>query len=451
MEKQMLNRSVPPPAAPMKKIPFPTLQHQQLDNGVPVISVPFGTQEIMEVSLVFPAGRSFETAPGIATFTGKMMQEGTRQFTGLEFARKLDHYGAYIHVDTGYETAAFCLTTLSRHMAATVPLLAEVVVAPIFPDKELEKLRNRTLQHLDVEEKKTAYNARKEFNRLLFGQEHPYGRTPEKEDVSAIDVAQLKAYHARNYNLRNAFIVVVGRYDEAKLLPILNAAFGAAAFVSEDAFVDLAGSRALKLTEARPSGLHYFEKSDSMQATVRVGHAGFSREHPDYYRLQVVNTILGGYFGSRLMKNIREDKGFTYGIGSAWLSMKYSGIFLIQSDVGNAYIEPTLKEIAHEVNRLIHEGVGEEELSLVKNYMLGRSASARETPSQIANLIRNTRANGVDISQLDEKFDIVSSVTTADVKQLAEAYMRPEQMLQVVCGKMGEEKAEEAASEAVAE
>jgi zinc protease len=436
MEKQLIDRSVPPKAAPMEKIPFPEVHTRTLSNGVTVYLVPFGTQEVVELGAVFPAGRSFETAAGVASFTGKMLQEGTKSYSSLEFARKLDHLGAFINVEAGYENATVSLTTLAKHLGATIPLLQEMLLEPAFPEKDLAKLKERTIQHLDVENQKTAYTARKEFNRLLFGSDHPYGRTSEKRDIEVIDIGLLKGFHERNYNFSNLRLIVVGRYDDKQLMRLLEKNFGTADLIDASRKVDPSDSYAKQTTGEDPSGLQYFEKADSMQATVRVGHRGFDRHHPDFYRMQVVNTVLGGYFGSRLMKNIREDKGYTYGIGSAWLSMKHGGYFLVQTDVGNAYIEPTLREIDKEIRLLIDEGLKERELNLVKNYMLGRTISGRETPGQILDLVKNMLGNGLPFSTLDEKFDIIQSVTTAEVQELARRHLHPDKLLQVVCGKM---------------
>lgn len=436
MEKQTLDRRTPPSAAPMQKIPFPAIHSRTLSNGVRLHLVPFGRQEVVEIGAIFPAGRSFEPAAGIATFTGKMLQEGTRKYNSLEFARKLDEFGAAIHVDTGYESVTVGLTTLTKHLNSTVPLLQELILYPTFPEKDLKKLKSRMVQHLDVEEKKTGYTARKEFNRLLFGQDHPYGRNSEKEDVQIIENETLKGFYDRNYNLSNMELVVVGRYDETQLIQLLEDHFSFIGSTDPSKKVPAENSTARNVPKGRPHGLQYFEKEESMQATVRVGHMGFARSHPDYYCMQVVNTCLGGYFGSRLMKNIREEKGFTYGIGSAWLSMKYGGFFLVQTDVGNEYIQPTLTEIDKEIRLLVDEGIRDDELRLVKNYMLGRTISGRETPGQILELVKNMLANEIPFRALDDKFDIIQAVTSEQVQELAAKYLQPDQMLQVVCGKM---------------
>jgi zinc protease len=435
MKQQMLDRSLPPKAAPLEKILFPTVRLAHLSNGVPVYLLQFGTQEIVELAAIFPAGKSFEPAASVAGFTAKMIQEGTLRRNGLEFARAIDRFGASIHVESGYESASASLTALAKHLDATVPLWAEMLLEPAFPAEELEKLRERTLQHLDVEEQKTSYVARKEYSRLLFGPTHPYGAHSEKPDISAVTLEQLQAFHGSHFHAANAMIVATGRFDEAQLLRLLDQSIGKQVLHPSQK-ISLSGSHALWDLPAPVTGLHYFEKAESMQATLRVGHRAFARSHPDYYAMQVVSTIIGGYFGSRLMKNIREEKGYTYGIAAAWLSMKYDGIYVVQTDVGNEYIDDTLKEIKREMRLLIDEGVTAAELDLVRNYMLGRSASSRETPGQLLGLIQNALVNDFPFEEMDRKFDIVMALQPSDIKRLALQYLSPDALLEVVCGKM---------------
>lgn len=432
----MLDRRIAPAAATLEKVLFPQVRTAHLSNGVAVYLLQFGTQEIVELSALFPAGKSFESAPSVSSFAAKMIQEGTRSHNSLEFARALDRFGAFIHVESGYESASVGLTSLSKHLQSTIPLWAEMMLEPSFPAEELEKLRERTVQHLDVEEQKTGYIARKEYNRLLFGTQHPYGAHSEKGDIRAIALEQLKAFHATHFHIANASIVATGRFDEAQLLSLLDATVGRQKLDSAEQRVSLAGSHARWAMPAPATGLQYFEKADSMQATIRVGHRAFPRSHPDHYPMQVANTVLGGYFGSRLMKNIREEKGYTYGIASAWLTMKYDGIFVVQTDVGNEYINPTLAEIKKEMQLLIDKGVTAAELDLVRNYMLGRSATGRETPSQLLSLIQNALINDFAFDEIDRKHDIMMALRPKDIQRLAAQYFQPSQLLEVVCGKM---------------
>lgn len=435
MEKVKLDRTKAPAAAPLTKVLFPQVGRHTLSNGIPVYTVQFGSQEIVEVNAVFPAGRSFEPQMGVASFTSSLMQEGTENYSGLDLARKLDEYGAFFGSEVGFESTTFSLTSLTKHMGSTVDLMTEVLLRPVFPAKELKLSQARSIRNLEVEEKKTSYTARKEFNRLLHGN-HPYGSSSSAEDIRALSLPMMEAYHQNNFAAHNAFIVASGRFNESELLNVLEAKYAQAAPSGAGPKISLADSNARQSQIDPASGLQVFEKADSMQATIRVGHRAFKRQNPDFYPMQVLTTVLGGYFGSRLMRNIREDKGFTYGIHAGWLSMKYGGTFLVQTDVSNEYIRPTLDEIRKEINLLIDKGVSQSELDLVKNYMLGRSASSRETPSQVATMMRTCLVNELEFSELDDKFEEIQAVQPEDIKRLAAQYLKPDDLLEVVCGKM---------------
>jgi predicted Zn-dependent peptidase len=432
----MLDRTKIPAAAPLHNVAFPAISTFQLSNGIKVHSCPFGSQEIIDITLIFPAGRCFETHAPVASFAAKLIQEGTKQRSSLEFARQLDFYGASLYAESTLEVGNVGLSCLTKHVASTLPLLREMLLEPLFAESELENLRQRTIQHLEVESKKTEYVALRDFNKVLFGTQHPYGGYAEKKDIEAIQMPAIRAFHQRNYNLVNAEIVVSGRYDEQALLSMLDQYLGAPDLADATMRVGEEESRGRNLGAEPEKHLHYVEMPDSMQGTIRLGHRAFSRQNQDHYPMQVVNTLLGGYFGSRLMTNIREDKGYTYGIGSGWIPMKYSGMFVVQTSVDNTYIQPTLTEIDKEIDLLMREGVEQDELDLVKNYMLGQSVSARELPEQIASSIRSMVVYGLPFKTLDEKFHEIQSVTVDDVHRLANQYLKPEKIIQVVSGKL---------------
>ena len=434
MAKEVIDRYSPPPAGALPKVILPEMRKFDLVNGIPVYTVQMGSEKIVEFQAVFPAGKSFEPKPAIAGFTSHMLTEGTKDWTGLELARKIDEFGAFLNVETGNESASIVLTSLTKRLPDVLPLVQQVVVSPTFPEEDFEKLKMRTIQRLEVDEKKSRYVARKEFNRLMFGNKHPYGRHMEKEEIEDLGVEQLVEYHRTNYSPNGSFILAVGRFDEEELVDQLNEQFDS--FKGDHDGAGHTKSQASLPAEPAVTGFHYFEREDSTQATIRLGHPGFDRMHPDYYGMQVVTAILGGYFGSRLMKNIREEKGYTYGIGAAWISLKYGGYFLIQTDVGNEYIRPTLEEIRKEVDLLLKAGVGKDELNLVKNYMLGRLISSRETPSQISDIYSAAIINDIPLDELNAKFEAIKGITPEDVARLATTHIHPDQFIEVVCGKL---------------
>lgn len=438
MQTPELDRKTAPAAAPLSNILFPEIERRELSNGIPVYVIPFGIEEILDLRVVFPAGKSFEEKKGVAGIVATMLQEGTKSYTGFELAQELDRLGSFVSASSGYESITLTLTTLARHIPYVLPVFREVCLEPVFPKTDLEKMLERKIQSLEVEQKKTGFRARQEFNKLLFGNSHPYGQSLDAEDLGAITREDLVGHHEKTFRLDKAVIVASGRFGVDGLIALLENEFGHVMLPGghQGFMKDLSPAEAEPEIAAR--GLQYFEMPDTMQATVRVGHLGFKRDHPDYYAMQVVNTILGGYFGSRLMRNIREEKGYTYGIGSGWAAMKYHGLFIVQTDVGNEYIKPTLEEIRKEIQLLIDKGVSEEELSLVKNYMVGKSVSRRETPSQIGDTVVSALVTELDFAELDRKFDAIMRITSQQVQELAAKHLRPEKMLEVVCGKMSE-------------
>lgn len=429
----LLDRITPPAASPLFKIPFPEIEELELKNGIPVHYLHHGSEELMVIYALFNSGKGYEPKAGVTALTGGMLMEGTQKYNALEFAQTMDFYGLRLDVDSGYESATVEMTSLTKHLDHSVPVMAELIRKATLPEEEFEKMKARTLQRLEVQEQKTNFIARKEFRNLIFEDGHPYGRSEGKPEVEIIQVEELRAFYKQQFGLNNLTFIVAGKVPADQVISLLDTHFGDAELST---LAPKPVSGALGKNTSGTSGLHYFEKPESMQASIRVGHGGMTRSHPDFEGMMVVNTIYGGYFGSRLMRNIREEKGYTYGIGSSWLSLKHCGIFIVQTDVGNDYIKDTLAQIRLEMENLLEKGVEDDELTLVKNYLLGNMISSRETPQQLARIVRSMLINGVPISRINQKFDVVQSITPEDIKRLANQYYNPEGLLEVVAGKM---------------
>lgn len=441
MSANLLDRTTAPTLQEMRRVAFPKIEELQLNNGIPVYLVPFGKEEIVEIRITARGGKSFETQAGSSGLTAQMLMEGTEALSALDFAKQLDEYGAFMHTESGYEYSSIGLTSLDKHISNTIPLLASALLKPKFPEEAFDLLKKRTLQHLEVEAQKTNYIARREYARALFGNEHPYGSPTSPEILKLVSLEHIRAFHKKAYAPANFNIFISGNFNQEEIISLLNEAFGNPDQVNSGDYIDRDSSRAKTSSGSPKSGLSFHEMPDSMQATIRVGHRSFSRENKDFYPMQVVTTILGGYFGSRLMSNIREEKGYTYGIFAGWIGLRFDGMFIIQTDVGVEYVNATLKEIRFELNRLIEEGTNEDELTLVKNYMLGKIASAWETPSQIVEVVSNSVANNIPFSSLDSRFSEIQAVTSEDIIRLCRKYYQPDQLLEVVCGATVAEKA----------
>lgn len=423
-----LDRSLAPKSASFRHISLPKAKQVSLSNGIPVYFLPYGTVEVIEVQAVFKGGTNYQSKSGIATFCMQNMVEATQQHSSLELAQILDGYGAWLSQQAGEECLSVSLATLSKNLTHTLHLLRKVITEPAFSEEEFLSMKARTLQKMYVAEQKTSNKAIRSFRKHMFGNKHPYGRSFGSEELNSIELPELISYYDAYISTGNLSLLITGRYKEKECLELLEKEFGQLEIKGErpaDASIDLVQAQL---------GRKVLEH-DGMQSSIRLGHKGIARNHPDYYGMQVVNTILGGYFGSRLMHNIREEKGYTYGIYSGCLGLKHDGFFIVQADVGNEYAEATITEVKKEMRLLSEKGISESELELVKNYMLGQGITQRETPFQLGDLLRFSLFQEVPFDEIDRKFEVISQIGADEVQRLASKYLRPDEMLEVLVGK----------------
>ena len=423
----MPDRLTPPVAAAFQHRPLPACTERKLANGIPVYMLQYGSVDVMEVQLVFRAGTNYQPGSGVASFTAQNMAEATKNFSSFELAKKLDGYGAWIDTQAEEEGLTLNLATLSTRLPETLPLLADIMLNPSLSVHEFDRLKLQGLQKKTVEGQQKRTQARRQFSRLIYGETHPYGTyfgVPELEKISREDI---RTYFEEKLQSGNLTIILAGKFDETAVWNLLEAHFG------QIPTVPCAPQAYIQPPPVAASGRHFFEQ-EGMQSSLRLGHLGMMRSHPDFYKMQVVNTILGGYFGSRLMRNIREEKGYTYGIYSGWIGQRYNGYLVIQGDVGNEYVDATVEEVKKEMRKLIEKGIGEEELQLVKNYMLGHSIGQRETPFQLGDILRFSVMNDISFEEIDRKFSVINALQVGEVSDLAATYLQPNQLLEVVVG-----------------
>ncbi|MFK7969761.1 MAG: M16 family metallopeptidase [Bacteroidia bacterium] len=428
----MLDRTIPPQPGPLVHRPLPAFEHTGLNNGIPVFLLPYGTVEMAEVQVVFKAGKAFQSKVGLASYTARMLSEGTEQYTSQQLAERLDEHGSWIHHDMGAEFVAVNLTSLVEDLPNTLPFLAEVLMKPTFPEEEFTKLMQRSMQSLQVQQEKTAPIARRTFGHKLYGESHPYGMNLGPDELALLKLDDLKAYYQSNLQSGNCFITVTGRFDRKVIMEQLESVF--ADWTWKDAPNISSNADIIPLGEQGFVHVH----REGPQSTVRVGHLGVGRNDPDYYGLEVLTTALGGYFGSRLMKNIREEKGYTYGIYGAWAANRNYGHFVAQADVANEYVEDTLAQIKLEMKRLQDKPLEAQELALLQNYMLGKGLRARETPFQLSETLRHSLVYGIPFAEMDRGFEVIQHITADEIRDLAQKHFKPDDMLEVVVG--GEQK-----------
>ena len=422
----MLDRKRPPEVrmdAPIK------LKHPNqftLDNGIPVYEINIGTQEVIKLEVVFRAGRPFETKQLVARATADQLKEGTSSRSAAAIAEHFDFYGSTLSLPFNLDTSNVVLYCMCKHFEQVIPVLAEILNQPSFPEHELQSFVHRNQQRLSIDLSKNDVVAYRKITELIFGEKHPYGYNSFSETYAALTREDLKEHFNKNYTAENCFILISGKTNP-QIIKLLNQYLGQA--------ITKGNKNELKLgIEKREPQKLFIKQPDSVQTAIRVGRDLFNRQSPDYMQLFILNTVLGGYFGSRLMNNVREDKGFTYNIYSLTDSMQFGGCFYIGTEVGLDFVEDTLTEIYKEIELLQQDPVGQEELEMVKNYLLGYYLTLVDGPFNIAEVIKAQITDDLPLDFFDRLVETTREVQAKDLLFLAQKYFNKKDMWEVIVG-----------------
>ena len=423
-----LDRTRPPAFQAIHEVRLPAVEFHQLDNAIPLHIVSAAGQPVLRLECVFDAGNWYEQVPGSAFFAVKMLAEGTPTRTSAQISEYLDSYGAFLELNAGPDRASLVVYCLTKFLPNILPLMCEMLSEPTFPQKELDDLRNITLQNLRVNYEKNAYLAGVLFREKLFGLEHPYGRSQRPEAMEAVTQEDVVHFFERTIHNRSFRLILAGQITQTEIV-LINQSLGQLTIQPGEA---LARVPVLPNIDNLPV---LAEKPDSVQSSIRVGRRLFTRSHPDFFNMLVTNEVLGGYFGSRLMKNIREEKGFTYGISSNMPSYRWDGYFLIGTDVKKENTRQTLDEVSKEIHTLQTELVPADELETVQNFMAGEFVGSLNTSFEIADRYKVILLNDdIPADFLTNYIQHIRAVTPADIMEMANRYLMPETLNEVIVG-----------------
>lgn len=417
-----------PPALP-DFVPFAIEQAKShvLAHGIPAYSISAGMQEVVRIDFVFGSGSWHEETPLAASLTNRMLQEGSRHRSGRVLAETLDAYGAYLQYEAGADRSGVSLYTLSKHLSTILPTVIELIFMPGFPLTELETTVRNQQQQLAVDRQKVSVMARRAFMQGVFGADNPYGYQAEEADLAVVRPDQLARFHKKNYTTDNLTVIAAGWQAEkaleqlSKTLAELPACF-ADKSNNEHAF-----------KPASPGRIEV-PKAGALQHALRLGKPMVSKLHPDYIGLKVLNTVLGGYFGSRLMSNLREDKGYTYGVGSAILSYERGAFFTIATEVGSNVSDDAIEQIIKEVDKLRNELIPTDELNTVRSYLQGVYLSNFDGAFALADRFRDIHFFGLGYDYYDAYIGTVQSIGSEKLLELAQSYLAPDSLLVVRAG-----------------
>ncbi|HNV80696.1 MAG TPA: pitrilysin family protein [Tenuifilaceae bacterium] len=425
----MINRTIPSPVSMPQELHFTKADVHTLSNGIKLLVINKGDEEVCRIDLVFHAGSRYQQVNLQANAALMLMPEGTTNNTSKQISEHFDFYGSFLNIDVDKDYATLSLSSLIKHFPNCIEMLGEIVRTPVYPDKELILWSQRGKHKLLVELEKTSTLAGRAFFGTLFGKTHPYGAMASPDDYDIIAQPQLRSFHSSRIGSNFLIIILSGKIGEHEIALV------------EKCFGNLTKGNDMSpipngiAVDASGRGKVFVEKPNAVQSAIRVGRILFPRTHPDYPAFLILNTILGGYFGSRLMRNIREDKGFTYGINSFLAPFRHSGVFAIATEVGAAYTEPTLKEIYSEMKRLRNEPIADDELLLVKSYLMGEILRNFNGAFPMANsIIKLLYYNELDYSFYDNLFKTIRTITSDRLMEMANKWLIEEEMLECVAG-----------------
>lgn len=426
---QTLDRTTPPAFRTVEKVEMIHASEKRLRNNIPVYAVNAGTQELIKIEFLFSAGMYQQKMPLQASTVNAMLEEGTSKMNAAEIADAVDYYGAFLETSVQQDNASVVLYTLNKHLKATLPVVEQVIKDAAFPQAELDTHLQNKKQKFFVNNQKVANLARKRFSELIFGAKHPYGINVVEKDFDAITIAKLKEFYSTFYKANSCKIIMAGKVND-DVYTLLDEHFGGNDWTS-DGDLEIKSTPIDTFTDRE----QLIYREDAVQSAIRIGKVMFNKTHPDYQKLLVLNTVFGGYFGSRLMANIREDKGYTYGIGSGMVSLKNSGYFFISTEVGVDVCKKAISEVYYEMNLLRTELVSEDELELVKNYMVGTFLRSVDGPFAMADRFKGIMEYNLGYDYYDKYISTIKSISAIELKELANTHFQEQNMVELVVGK----------------
>ncbi len=414
-----------PPIIVPRQIDLPVATATKLTNGVRLYHVSTPGQEVLRISFVFAAGSAHQTAPFVASTTLNLLSEGTQNLTAQQIAEKIDFYGSYydVNIDRDYAVVTFCC--LEKFFAPTLQLAEEILLHPTFPEKEIAIYCAKRKQRLAVERSRITTQVRELFSQALFGKDHPYGVSYDESAYDRLSREEIVAFY-RNYYTANHCFVACSLSDNPQLLSAVQAlASKLPAGGSETPFI---------FPTPHPTKHLFNPFPNAVQSAIRVGRLLFPRTHPDFIGMQVVATALGGYFGSRLIRNLREERGYTYGVFAGMVNLDHAGYLAIATEVASEATQDTVQQIFLEMERLCNEPLPTEELENVKRVMLSEVLRIIDGPFGIVDVTIENVQNRTDNNYTNRFVETVNLITAEKVQDLDIRYLQPSKFTTVVVG-----------------
>ncbi len=427
------DRSRPPALGPAPQINLPPIQKRMLSNGLAVWVIETHKVPLVQANLVVLAGSGDDPAGkfGVASMTAAMLDEGAGSRSALEIADAVDFLGANLTTGSTFDESVVRLNVPALRLGDALPLMADVALRPTFPSQDLDRLRQERLTALLQARDDPQAIAPRAFQRIVFGAMHRYGTSAAGTEgtLKSFSPMDLRAFHDTFYQPSNATLVVVGDIRTDEVVPMLEKSFGA--WKNAGAVRRSTVPTAPQLTSGQ---IYLVDKPDAAQSVIQIGWVGVARSTPDYFKIQVTNTILGGSFSSRLNQNLREEHGYAYGAGSGFDMRLSAGTFVARAAVQTDKTADALHEFFNELNAIGAKPVSDAELTRGKNYIALGFPAQFETISDLSQQIEDLIVYKLPDDYYQRYVPEVQKGTAADVQRTAATYIQPSKFAVVVVG-----------------
>lgn len=424
----MLDRTIRPQSKGVEFLGCKQPEYSVLPNGVKMYSVDISSTELVRVDFMFSGGQWTQRKPLQAGMAYKLIKEGTRLYPHDVIAERLDYYGAVVDAGVNMSYGRIGVTCLSKLLPEVLPIVLDMIMQPVFSPDKLNLSLSQAKVSYDVSMQTVGEQCKRLFYRGLFEKRHPMSQFPEASDYTDLTVEDLQKYVSLNLGLENLTVFLTGTLS-CNLVELVSNQIGQ---IQINRKVDFGGFEALGVWTPKVRRSTYEMQIPTVQACLRMGCRAVQRTHPDYIQLMVLTTLLGGYFGSRLMTNIREEKGLTYDISASLYQTPQTTLFSIKTETQRESVELVVAEVYKEMERLVNERPSEAELIQVKNYILGYMCRAYETNFNLSLRLMNLCSNGLSLSDIEVESSKVLSITTDDVLATAQRYFLTSDMIECV-------------------
>lgn len=426
MRKQE-NRIIESPIEGEIRIPEINPNQIELDNGRRLYYFQKQDMDILKIEFFFHHGGTiYQDKTFVSALTNNQIAEGTSEKTSKEIAEALDYYGCFVEKSLDKEAASIAFYFLNQYSDEVMPWIESIILDSVFPQEELSLIIPKLKQQFLVNNQRTDYIARTRLQESIFGKDSLYGLIGEMEEFDLVERQDIQGFYSSNYLNQPFSIIVSGAYKES-LVNHINKAFGVQGLSNVQPIANT------DIIQGRPEKLS-INLSSAVQSSIALGKVLPAIQDKDYFSLLVLNNIIGGYFGSRLMTNIREDKGYTYGIGSGIQPFSGFSLFYIMGDVKSDHTQASIDEVYYEIERLSKEAIDKEELNLVKNNIMGKILSRLDGPIDISTRFKTILRHNLGMEYFQDYINKVKSIAPEEIGNMAKTYLQANDLTEIRVG-----------------